>query len=65
MQIVAGIDSSENFKYIGIIIGNVSAIKQLYQKLKEKYRKLHMRDFTHRKEKIWQENSKKRPSFSE
>lgn len=44
MQVVAGMDSSENFKYMGIIIGSTNAIKQLYQKLKEKYQKLHMRD---------------------
>ena len=41
---MAGMDSSGNFKYIGIVIGDISAIKRLYKRLKNKYQKLHMRD---------------------
>ncbi len=65
METIAGMDSSENFKYIGIIVGNTNAIKNLYQRLKEKYGKLHMRDLYASKRKNLARVFKKRLSSSE
>jgi len=35
MEVVAGMDSSGNFKYIGVVIGDISAIKRLYKNSKQ------------------------------